>query len=74
MKRLIVFCLPVFAAFAAPKTPTEETPETWYQQGRQAILDAKARKPNNRKAKNVILFVADGMGISTVTAARVDVA
>ena len=49
----------------------EESPESWYQQGRQNILDAKSRKPNNRKAKNVILFVGDGMGISTVTAARI---
>jgi alkaline phosphatase len=27
--------------------------------------------PGNRKAKNVILFVGDGMGVSTVTAARI---
>ena len=71
MKRLIVFLIPLTTAIAAPVQPSEETPEAWYREGRQAILDAEARKPNNGQAKNVILFVADGMGISTVTAARI---
>jgi alkaline phosphatase len=30
-----------------------------------------ARTPNTRRAKNIILFVGDGMGITTVTAARI---
>lgn len=34
----------------------------------QKILD---RQTNNNVAKNVILFVGDGMGVSTVTAARI---
>ncbi|XP_064611065.1 alkaline phosphatase-like [Liolophura sinensis] len=34
----------------------------------QKILD---RQSNNNVAKNVILFVGDGMGVSTVTAARI---
>lgn len=32
---------------------------------------ALERKPNVRKARNVILFVGDGMGISSVTAGRI---
>ena len=48
-----------------------ETPEQWYRQGRSAVASAKLRKPIDHKAKNVILFIGDGMGVSTVTAARI---
>ncbi|WP_230346964.1 alkaline phosphatase [Methylobacillus methanolivorans] len=48
-----------------------EDANTWYQDGQEALAAAKKLYPNNRKAKNVILFVGDGMGVSTVTAARI---
>lgn len=48
----------------------EETPATWKRDGWSAIDKAKAQKVR-KKAKNVILFVGDGMGISTLTAARI---
>ena len=35
------------------------------------INDGLKLKQINKKAKNVILFLGDGMGISTVTAARI---
>ncbi|TKB50668.1 alkaline phosphatase [Ferrimonas sediminicola] len=45
----------------------------YYQEGEARVTAAKDRVANNRRgaAKNVILFVGDGMGISTVTAARI---
>lgn len=43
----------------------------WYQAGSEAIARTQAIKPVQHKAKNVILFVGDGMGISTITAARI---
>jgi alkaline phosphatase len=47
----------------------------WYEQGQsvvnQAELNAKSLVNTRGKAKNIILFVGDGMGISTVTAARI---
>lgn len=45
----------------------------WFNAGSSRIADAASHKENLTKgaAKNVILFVADGMGISTVTAARI---
>lgn len=49
----------------------EETPERWAAEGKQAIQDALNRKPIEKKARNVILFIGDGMGISTVTASRI---
>jgi alkaline phosphatase len=48
-----------------------ETAATWYDAGQQALREAKRLFPNPRRAKNVILFVGDGMGVSTVTAARI---
>lgn len=55
------------------KFPTKrrETPDTWKNDGRAAIQRAKQIPKFKTKAKNVILFVGDGMGISTLTAARI---
>ncbi len=61
--------VPVPAAEPAVKTP--EAVADWYQAG-NAFISASKQTPNNtRKAKNIILFVGDGMGISTITAARI---
>lgn len=62
-----------FAQTAAPRFPVkrEESAESWLRDGREAIERAKRLKPNKRKAKNVILFVGDGMGVATLTAARI---
>lgn len=51
--------------------PRNESAETWFADGQRAVRDARKIKANTRKAKNVILFVGDGMGVSTVTAARI---
>ena len=48
-----------------------ESAESWRRDGWNAIDRAKAAKINKRKAKNVILFIGDGMGVSTLTAARI---
>ncbi len=48
-----------------------ETPETWKQDGWKAIEQAKRQKIRKGKAKNVILFIGDGMGVSTLTASRI---
>lgn len=43
----------------------------WYAAGAQAVKKNKIPYANPAPARNVILFVGDGMGISTVTAARI---
>ena len=54
------------------KTAAEfNTPAYWYESGQAALHAAKQNTYVGTKAKNVILFVGDGMGISTVTAARI---
>ena len=49
----------------------EPTPEDWFNAGRQTVVDALNLHPIKKPAKNVILFIGDGMGISTITAARI---
>ena len=51
--------------------PATESPAKWYADGSNAVEAAKHLRANMHRAKNVILFVGDGMGISTVTAARI---
>ncbi len=48
-----------------------ENAATWYNAGQKALKEAKQLHPNAHRAKNVILFVGDGMGVSTVTASRI---
>ena len=57
---------------AAPPTESNgENAAAWYRAGRDAVRAAKSRKPVTGKARNVILFIGDGMGVSTVTATRI---
>ena len=49
--------------------PQHQKDNVWFQQGAAAV--AAKTLARTRKAKNVILFVGDGMGVSTVTAARI---
>lgn len=49
----------------------EETQEYWNNEASDTLRKARNIKPNIAVAKNVILFLGDGMGISTVTAARI---
>ncbi len=46
-------------------------PQDWFEDGRKALQDAKRIQAISGRARNVILFVGDGMGVSTVTAARI---
>ena len=73
MAIILSFVLSTFAQTSQPQFPVKrkETPETWRQNGEAAIAARKNQKIYKGKAKNVILFVGDGMGISTLTAARI---
>lgn len=54
----------------SPETTTE-TPDGWYRQGGNSLQQALAQRPRTGRARNVILFLGDGMGITTVTASRI---
>ncbi|WP_062383561.1 alkaline phosphatase [Demequina iriomotensis] len=58
-------------ATAGTVLASSQTTNPWYQ-GADASYDAvSAARASASKPKNVILFVGDGMGVSTVTAARI---
>lgn len=48
-----------------------ESPEKWQRDGEAFIERIKNKKTYGTSAKNVILFVGDGMGITTLTASRI---
>lgn len=48
-----------------------ENNNPWFQSGIDAVKQRSAINFRSQQAKNVILFVGDGMGISTVTASRI---
>jgi alkaline phosphatase len=57
---------------ATPATrpdPREQDP--WFAAGRTSVRESSRFIAGEAPARNVILFVGDGMGISTVTAARI---
>ena len=62
---------PVHAQPALPAAAGPESVADWDQAGKAFISRGKALSNDNRKARNVVLFVGDGMGISTLTAARI---
>lgn len=56
-------------AFLALPAAAEENP--WFAQGRAAVAKARELAKTPTRAKNVIVFLGDGMGLTTVTAARI---
>ncbi|MEO1251960.1 MAG: alkaline phosphatase [Pseudomonadota bacterium] len=47
------------------------TGDAWFDAGATALADRKRNAGETKRARNVILFVGDGMDINTVTAARI---
>ncbi len=50
---------------------TAATGDLWFDGAQTTLAQRKGVKPITRKAKNVILFIADGMDPTTVAAARI---
>lgn len=61
---------------AAGKTPTnraspdEKNPEFWNNMAKAHLLDRLEQPINTNKAKNIIMFLGDGMSLTTVAATR----
>uniref|UniRef100_A0A8C6WDY7 Alkaline phosphatase n=1 Tax=Nannospalax galili TaxID=1026970 RepID=A0A8C6WDY7_NANGA len=49
----------------------EENPAFWNQKAAEALDAAKKLQPIQTSAKNLIIFLGDGMGVPTVTATRI---
>lgn len=75
---LLVSCLidqPLLAQ-SAPSTsivvkPPANTTAGYMKAGEAELQRLLADKPNDGKARNVIIFIGDGMGVSTLTAGRI---
>ena len=74
----VILIISFFVTFVFPQTSRnsfpikrKETPETWKRDGWNTIKKNRRLKFKRRKAKNVILFLGDGMSISTLAAARI---
>jgi alkaline phosphatase len=63
----------VAAAIATPSDviPASQRSSAWFEQGAAAAHQARLRMPSEPRARNVILFLGDGMGMPTITAARI---
>ncbi|MEI6858343.1 MAG: alkaline phosphatase [Shewanella sp.] len=66
----IVSCSLVTIAANAAVLPATQTDSQWFSTSAQLVSD-KTQQTTLNKAKNVILFIGDGMGVSTLTAARI---
>ncbi|MCP4326533.1 MAG: alkaline phosphatase, partial [Alteromonadales bacterium] len=71
-KRLVptIVTLALSSTVNAAVLPDSQTDNAWFQAADNEI-NQKLQQTTSSKAKNVILFVGDGMGISTLTAARI---
>jgi alkaline phosphatase len=58
-------------AGTAGSQPLPQQNDSYFTAAEKHLADMLARKPIDGKAKNVILFVGDGLSIATTTAARI---
>lgn len=70
MNRVLCLCLVLVHLQSTIGTHRHGKPD-WFGNAQRDLYESANRNLNTNKAKNVILFVGDGMGMSTVTAARI---
>ncbi len=74
MGRTLRLSLAVLLTTGAPlgaQATAHETRDEFMARARAQVEANQRLQPNTNKARNVILFVGDGMGIATITAARI---
>ncbi len=59
------------ALLIATGAVADESPAQWYQDGETLIAERRAAMDDPGEARNVILFVGDGMSLATVAATRI---
>ena len=69
--RVLLPCVVAILAASSTAWSAEPTADDWYAAGAAAVARNQAQQVVPGFAKNVILFVGDGMCITTVTAARI---
>lgn len=73
MRRTLVALTCALLTLTATADDHERTPEAeaWYAAGADFVEERVRDRRGPRRAKNVILFIGDGMSLTTVTAARI---
>jgi alkaline phosphatase len=56
---------------AGAQTALPQSNDAYFKTAQDELATRLALKPNTNKAKNIILMIGDGMGITTVTASRI---
>lgn len=59
------------AQFSRAAQNIEETEEYWLKREAETLRRLEQEQPITEPARNVIVFIGDGMGVTTVTAARI---
>ncbi len=69
----VIYALAVWLGVMLPIVVATGGPDTgqWYRDGEKTVQATLHLKANHQRARNLILFIGDGMGLSTVTAARI---
>ena len=68
---LIVASFGLTGVDARAELPADASAKSWYKAGQAAVKKNKRSTRGKKKAKNVILFIGDGMSVTTVTAGRI---
>ncbi|MBY0612228.1 MAG: alkaline phosphatase [Beijerinckiaceae bacterium] len=72
---LAILALWATSAVVAPAFGEEakivQTDDAYFKDGEANLARILQQQPNTKRAKNVILFVGDGFGVATMTAARI---
>ncbi len=63
---VLSLCAPALAQSSLPQAG-----DSYFRAAQEQLARLEARQPNTGKAKNVILFVVDGLSVPTITAARI---
>ncbi|MGF1464047.1 MAG: alkaline phosphatase [Maricaulaceae bacterium] len=71
IRRLAVSVLAFILAIPSLAQAPSPLEDAYFQAGAARLDALKSREPISGRAKNVIVFIGDGMGVSTVTAARI---
>ncbi len=61
----------VAASHALAQEALPQVNDSYFKQAQAELDKIAARQPNTGKAKNVILFIGDGMSVTTITASRI---
>nr|UHN91762.1 AKP3 [Brachionus rotundiformis] len=71
MKKIIVVLLLSNFVYCYVDWSSDKDPQKWNNHAKQTLENLLNKKINKNVAKNIIIFLGDGMGIGTITAGRI---